>query len=155
MSNRFDEAGGKQDCFAPPRSSRVAPSAATARIERKETSHMKPVSIALAATLLGTSGAAAAQSANDARCIVLASGFAKQATGANQQKIAEDTLYFYLGRVGAEVTSAQFKATLDAEAKTLTDANASTLMAQCVSPVKSMVQMLQSAARPPANPEGR
>ena len=115
---------------------------------------MKPLSIALAAALIVTSGAAAAQSASDARCIVLASGFAKQATGANQQKIAEDTLYFYLGRVG-NVSSAQFKATLDAQSKTLSDANASTLMAQCVSPVKSMVQMLQSAARPPANPEGR
>ncbi len=116
---------------------------------------MKPLSIALAAVLIATSRGAAAQSAIDARCIVLATGFAKQATGANQQKIAEDTLYFYLGRVGAEVTSAQFKATLDAEAKTITDANASTQMAQCVSPVKSMVQMLQSVARPPANPEGR
>ena len=119
---------------------------------------MKLLSITLAAALLATDGAAAAQSASDARCIVLATGFSKQATSANQQKIAEDTLYFYLGRVGAEMNSAQFKAALDAEAKTITDANAGTLMAECVSPVKAKVQLLQSLAtppRPPASPQGR
>lgn len=119
---------------------------------------MQPVSIALAAALLATGAAAAAQSASDARCIVLATGFAHQSTDANQQKIAEDTLYFYLGRVGAEVSSAEFKAALDAQAKTITDATAGTLMAECVAPVKTKVQLLQSLGtppRPPANPDGR
>lgn len=120
---------------------------------------MKPLSITIAATLVVTSGAAAAQSATDARCIVLATGFANHATDANQQKIAEDSLYFYLGRVGGQPNSAQFKAALDAQAKTITDANAATLMAQCVAPVKARVQLLQSLATPsrkaPVNPEGR
>jgi hypothetical protein len=124
-----------------------------------EISHMKPLSILLAATALVTSGAAAAQSASDARCIVLATGFANQAKDPNQQKIAEDTLYFYLGRVGGQPSSAEFKAALDAEAKTITDANADTQMAQCVSAVKSKVVLLQSLAPParkaPANPQGR
>jgi hypothetical protein len=118
---------------------------------------MKLFSIALAAALLVTGGAAGAQSASDARCIVLATGFAKQAKDANQQKIAEDTLYFYLGRVGSDVNSAEFKAALDAQAKTITDATAGTLMGECVAPVKTRVQLLQSVGtpRPPANPEGR
>ena len=119
---------------------------------------MKPLSTALAAALLATSGPAMAQSASDARCIVLATGFAHQSKDPNQQKIAEDTLYFYLGRVGAEVNSAQFKATLDAQAKTITDATAGTLMGECVSAVKSRVQLLQSVGTPPktpANPQGR
>ncbi len=120
---------------------------------------MKPLSIMLAGAVLGTSGSAAAQSATDARCIVLATGFANHATDANQQKIAEDSLYFYLGRVAGDPSSAQFKAALDAQAKTITDANAATLMAQCVAPVKTKVQLLQSLGtpppRPPANPQGR
>ena len=120
---------------------------------------MKPLSIALGAVLVATSGGAAAQSASDARCIVLATGFTKQSTSANQQKIAEDTLYFYLGRVGSEVNSAEFKAALDAQAKTITDGNAGTLMGECVAAVKTRVQLLQSVGtpppRPPANPEGR
>lgn len=119
---------------------------------------MKPLSIMLAAALLSSGGAAAAQSANEARCIVLASGFAHQAKDANQQKIAEDTLYFYLGRVG-QPSSAQFKAALDAQSKTITDANAATLMGACVSAVKTKVQLLQSVAAPPrrapVNPQGR
>ena len=120
---------------------------------------MKPLSIMLAAALLVTSGAAAAQSAGDARCIVLAAGFANQSKEANQQKIAEDTLYFYLGRVGGQTSSAEFKAALDAQSRTITDANAATLMAGCVGAVKAKVQLLQSLAPPPpkapANPQGR
>jgi putative SOS response-associated peptidase YedK len=119
---------------------------------------MKPLSIALAAALLVTGGTSAAQSASDARCIVLATGFANQSKDANQQKIAEDTLYFYLGRVGGQPSLAGFKAMLDAQAKTITDATADALMAQCVSAVKSKVVLLQSLGTPPrkaANPEGR
>lgn len=119
---------------------------------------MKSFSITLAATLVATSGAAAAQSATDARCIVLATGFANHSNNPNQQKIAEDSLYFYLGRVGGQPGSAQFKAALDAQAKTITDANAATLMAACVAAVKTKVQLLQSLGTPPrapANPEGR
>ena len=120
---------------------------------------MKPLSIALGAALLATSGASAAQRAGDAQCIVLASGFASHPKDANQQKIAEDSLYFYLGRVDGQPNSAQFKAALDAQAKTITDANAATLMAECVAAVKTKVELLQSIARPPAkapaNPQGR
>jgi hypothetical protein len=123
-----------------------------------ETSHMKPFSIVLAAALLVTGGAASAQSANDARCIVLATGFANQSKDANQQKIAEDTLYFYLGRVTGQPSAAQFKTALDAQSKTITDANAATLMSSCVGAVKTKVQLLQSIATPPKapnNPQGR
>lgn len=120
---------------------------------------MKPLSITLAATLLAASAASAAQSPSNAKCIVLATGFANHAKDANQQKIAEDSLYFYLGRVDGQPNSAQFKAALDAQAKTITDANAATLMAECVAAVKTKVQLLQSIAAPspkaPANPQGR
>ena len=119
---------------------------------------MKTTSIALAAALLAMAGPAVAQSATDARCIVLATGFANQPKDANQEKIAEDSLYFYLGRLAGQPTSAQLKTMLDEQAKTITDANAATLMAECVSAVKAKVQLLQSLApqaRPSANPQGR
>ena len=123
---------------------------------------MKVSHLALAAALLTTSGAALAQSATDARCIVLASAFASQSKDANQQKLAEDSLYFYLGRVNGQPTTPQFKAALDAQSKTLTDANAGTLMGECVKAVQAKVQLLQTlaapptpATKPPANPQGR
>ena len=124
---------------------------------------MKIVTLALAGALLATSGAAAAQSATDARCIVLSNAFAGQSKDANQQKIAEDTLYFYLGRISGQPTAAQMKAAMDAQAKTLTDATAGAQMGECVKAVQAKVQLLQTlaaqsqpqTAKPPANPQGR
>jgi hypothetical protein len=116
--------------------------------------------MALAAALLATGGAAAAQSATDARCIVLATAFANQSKDANQQKLAEDSLYFYLGRIGGQPTAAQMKALLDQQAKTITDANAGTLMGDCVKGVQAKVQLLQALAAQsqpakPQQPQGR
>ena len=56
-------------------------------------------------------------------------------------------------------TSAQFKAALDAQSKTLTDATAGNLMGECVKAVRAKVELLQTLAapqpKPPANPQGR
>jgi|GEM_PF-5175717 hypothetical protein len=126
---------------------------------------MKTIHLTLAAALLTASGtAASAQSANDARCILLANAFAGDSKDAKQQKIAEDTLYFYLGRIAGQPTAAQMKAAFDQQGKTITDANAGPLMNDCVKPVLAKVQMLQAVsndskpapqAQPPAQPEGR
>jgi len=125
---------------------------------------MKAIHLTLAGALLMASGSASAQSANDARCILLANVFAGQSKDARQQKIAEDTLYFYLGRIAGQPTSAQMKAVMDQQGKTITDANAGPLMNDCVKPVLAKVQVLQSLstgskpaplAQPPAQPQGR
>jgi len=116
---------------------------------------MKIISFAAAAALLATSGAAAAQSATDARCILLASAFAKQDKDANAQKLAEATFYFYLGRVGSQETAAQLKTLFAAQAKTLTDATAGEGMNNCVKDFQSRIQLIDSlsgsepAAAPP------
>ena len=129
---------------------------------------MKATHLALAAALLAVSGTATAQSATDVRCILLANAFASQSKDANQQKIAEGTLYFYLGRLSGQPTSAQMKTAMDQQAKTITDANAGTLMSDCVKPVNDKIQLLQAlaaqsqpaqsqptSAKPPAQPQGR
>ena len=123
---------------------------------------MKAFSLALAVAFMTVGSAATAQSAaTDARCIVLATAFANQSKDANQQKIAEDSLYFYLGRLNGQPSTAQFKAMLDAQGKTITDANAGSLMGECVKAVQAKVQLLQSLATPPqpatkpTNPQGR
>jgi len=127
---------------------------------------MKATRLALAAALVATSGAATAQTANDARCILLANAFAGQSKDANQKKLAEDSLYFYLGRIDGQPSAAQMKTVMDAQAKTLTDANAGQLMGECVKAVQAKVQLLQTLAaqsqpatpaqtKPPAQPQGR
>lgn len=116
---------------------------------------MKALNIALATALLATGGAAAAQTASDAQCIVLSNAFAGQAKDARAKEIAEASLYFYLGRVG-NMTAAQLKTLLDAQSKTITQANAGPAMSQCAATIKSKVDMLNSikgaAKTTPAKP---
>jgi hypothetical protein len=130
---------------------------------------MKTIRLVLATALLASGTAAAAQSATDARCILLANAFAGQSKDAKQQKIAEDTLYFYLGRIAGQPTTAQMKAVMEQQSKTITDANAGTLMGDCVKPISAKIQLLQTLAppqpaaaapavpqaKPPAQPQGR
>ena len=76
--------------------------------------------------------------------------FASQSKDANQQKAAEATLYFYLGRVASGTTSAQLKALLTAQAKTITDKTAGDMMNKCVDGVQSKVPLLQTLTPAPA-----
>ena len=115
---------------------------------------MKFTAIALGAALLATGGAASAQSGTDARCMMLSNIFARQAKEPNAQKAAEASLYFYLGRIGPNATTAQIKALFDAQAKTITQANAGTLMGDCAKAVQTKVDLLQSLA-PPQPPQAQ
>ena len=114
---------------------------------------MKALPITLAAALVATSGAAAAQTANDARCLLLSSAFAKQTQDANAQKLAEASFYFYLGRIAPQATAAQLKSLFDTQAKGLTDAAAPGLMNACAKEFQTKVEMLNSLAGnpPPAS----
>lgn len=127
---------------------------------------MKIRYFALAAALAATSGVAVAQSANDARCILLANAYAKQSKDPAAQKMAESSVYFYLGRIGSQATTAQMKALFDQQSKTITDANAGGLMGDCVKGVETKIEMMQTlaaqeaptaapATKKPANPQGR
>ena len=119
---------------------------------------MKALTIALATALLTTAGAATAQTASDAQCIVLSNAFSGQAKDAKAKEIAEASLYFYLGRLTTVPTAAQLKTTLESAAATITDANAGTLMAECVKPVQQRIQVLSDLsqqAKPKPQPQGR
>jgi hypothetical protein len=105
----------------------------------------------IAAALLMTGGAATAQSASDAQCFILSNALAQQAKNADDQKAAEVSIYFYLGRIGNGETAAQLKALFDAQAKTITQANAGTLMNGCIKNVQDKMQLVQSLA--PAQPQ--
>ena len=116
---------------------------------------MKATHLTLAAALLASSGAAAAQTATDAQCLIVSNAFAQGAKDADQRKTAEATLYFYLGRIGERMTSTQLKSLFDTEAKTLTDKTAGATMNKCVQAVQSKVQLLESlspAAEPAKKP---
>lgn len=122
---------------------------------------MKALRIALATAFLATGGAAAAQTASDAQCIVVSNAFAAQAKDPKAQKIAEASMYFYLGRISNTMTAPQLKALLDAQTKTLNQQNAGPTMTKCAAAIQAKVDMLETAggAKPataePAQPPGR
>lgn len=103
----------------------------------------------IAAALLMSGTAAAAQSASDAQCFILSNLFAAQSKDAQQQKAAEASLYFYLGRIGSNATATQVKTLFDAQAKTITETNAATLMNGCIKTLQGRMQLIQSL-NPPA-----
>ena len=106
---------------------------------------MNALHLAIAAALLASSGAAAAQTASDAQCIVLSNAFAGQAKDPQAKELAEASLYFYLGRVG-NVTAAQLKTQLEAQTKLITQASAGPAMQKCAAVIQSKVDLLKTVA---------
>lgn len=117
---------------------------------------MKMVRLVAASALLLGSDAVFAQSANDAQCIILVNEFAKQAKDPNQQKAAQNALFFYLGRIGDGATSGQLSALFDAQMKNLNESNAQAKLEACMKSIDGKVQLLSSLGapvqRPPAKP---
>jgi hypothetical protein len=112
---------------------------------------MKSLPLVLAAAVLATGTAASAQSATDAQCIVVSNAFAAQAKDPKAQKIAEATIYFYLGRIANTMTGPQLRALLETQGKTLNQQNAGPTMEKCAAAVQAKVSLLESLA--PAQPK--
>jgi hypothetical protein len=113
---------------------------------------MKVIPILAAATLFTATGAAAASSANDARCFVLSNVYASDTSDPKAQKIAEAAFYFYLGRIGP-ATGAEIKTIFEQQGETITDSTAGGLMDRCVKEFQSRLQLIQSPGPPPPAPE--
>jgi hypothetical protein len=113
---------------------------------------MKPIRIAIALGLLLSSGAAVAQTASDVGCILVSNAFMHASKDADAQKLAEASLYFYLGRIPDRTTPAQLKALFEQQAKTLTDATAGTVMQACVKNLQDKIQLVQGLSPQPTQP---
>jgi len=117
---------------------------------------MNGIRFAAAAALLTIGGAASAQTATntDAGCIIVSNAFAHSVKDTEAQKIAEASLYFYLGRIGEHATAAQLKPIFDAAAKTITDATAPALMSACVKELQAKTELVEGLQpKPPAQPQ--
>lgn len=115
---------------------------------------MRLTRIGIAAALLMSSGAVSAQTATDAQCLLLSNAFGGSAKDADSQKTAQAAVYFYLGRIGDRMTAAQLKALFGQASKSITQANAGTLMDACVKNVQTKMDLVQSVATP-AQPKGK
>jgi hypothetical protein len=116
---------------------------------------MKAIGIVIAATLLATSGAAAAQTASDVACMIVSNGFAKNSKDPASQKAAEASLYFYLGRVSSVITPTQLKGMFDEQAKGINDKTAPAIMDGCVKAIQAKFEFVQGLSKPQNQPQGR
>ena len=110
---------------------------------------MKVLTPILATALLLAGTAASAQSMTDAQCLILGNVFASQAKEPEQQKAAQASVMFYMGRIKPGTTAAQMKALLESASKPITDANAGPKMNDCLKALQTTGQLLQSIAPPP------
>jgi hypothetical protein len=106
---------------------------------------------AAASGLLALAAPAAAQSlASDVKCLVVSNLFAKSKDPKARQAGVE-TRFFYLGRLNG--SAAQIQAALEAQGRTITQANAGPTMQACARAVvqrASEVQAIGQRIRPPA-----
>ena len=119
-------------------------------VELMEEPRMNFVRLALATALVISSGAAVAQTATDAGCLMLSSAFAQKSADEQVKKIAETAYYFYLGRVLDRTTAPQMKALLDQQSKVINDATATAMMKNCVQTLQSRSDLVQSLSAPPS-----
>jgi hypothetical protein len=114
---------------------------------------MNSIRLALAAVLVCSSTAVSAQSATDAGCLILSNAFADKAPEPGVKKIAEDTYYFYLGRIADRMTAPQLRALLDAQSKVIAKSNPSLMMKNCVMALQTRSQLMDSLSATPAAPK--
>ena len=96
---------------------------------------------------MALSGPAAAQATNDVRCLLASNLFSKAAKEPDARKLAEAGKYFYLGRIYGRLNEQQIRAQMTAEKKTLTPANATSVMAACAKQMQNGAQMVERVGR--------
>ena len=80
--------------------------------------------------VFGMSSPAAADAANDVRCILASNIFVKAAKDESMRKVAADAAFFYLGRMD-RYNSAQLRAVIVQQRKTISTENAGAVMNAC------------------------
>jgi len=115
---------------------------------------MRGTGLIVAAALASAPVAAAAQTvADDARCLVVSSTYARGAKDPKAHQIAQAASAFYLGRVDGRYPPAALKEALSAQLKLLTPANAPAIMNTCAARVGEAEMRIQQMA--PATPQAR
>ena len=110
---------------------------------------MRTIGLA-ALTILVVSAPAAAQTvAEDARCLLVSSTYARNAKDPKARSVAQAASAFFLGRVDGRYPPAALKAALVAELKTVSAASASSIMNACAARVMQAETRVQGAAPAP------
>lgn len=87
---------------------------------------------------------ARAQGVNDVRCLLASNAATKVAKDANERRVAEATLHFYLGRIDGRFNSTQLAAAFATQLKTLTGMTVGPTMQACYRHAQQRMMFVQS-----------
>lgn len=104
--------------------------------------------LALAGAACIASPALSQTAEQDVRCLMVSNIFSQTEKEAGKRQVASAARLFYLGRVDARVSGANLKATLAAQAKTITPENAGPAMTACARSMQGKMSALQGFAQP-------
>jgi hypothetical protein len=90
---------------------------------------------------------AAAQATNDVRCLMASNLFSKAAKDPKARQLAETGKYFYLGRVSGRFTEQQLRVQMQAQTKTITQANAGNVMSACTRQMQTGAAMVERVGK--------
>ena len=96
---------------------------------------------------LTTSAPAAAQATNDVKCLMASNLFSKAAKDPKARTVAEAAKFFYLGRLSGRINEPQLRAQMQAQAKTITQANAGNVMNACTRQMQSGAAMIERVGK--------
>lgn len=88
-------------------------------------------------------GPALAQSNNDVRCVLASNAATKVSKSVNEQRVAEATMHFYLGRIDGKYDSARLQAAFATQLKTLTGKNIGPTMQACYAYAQQRMQFVR------------
>jgi len=90
---------------------------------------------------------AAAQATTDVKCLMASNLFSKAAKDPKARTVAEAAKYFYLGRVSGRLNEQQLRVQMQAQAKTITKANAGNVMNACTRQMGSGAAMIERVGK--------
>jgi len=90
---------------------------------------------------------ASAQTANDVKCLLASNLYSVAAKEEKVRKIAEANKYYYLGRVTAHLNEQQIRSQVQVQGKTITAANAGSVMQACVGQMRSAATMVERVGK--------
>ena len=100
-----------------------------------------------AAVALFAGTPAAAQTTNDAKCLMASNLFSKAAKDPKARALGDAGKYFYLGRITGRLTEQQVRAQMVAQTKTITAANAGSVMSACAKQMEGGAAMVERVGK--------
>ena len=108
---------------------------------------MSRIALLAIGALALTAVPASAQTPNDVRCLLVSNVFAKAGKAEKERKIAEATMYFYLGRIAGRFSDAQLKAAFDAQQKAIKGMNGAPIMTACARNMTTSASKVQTLSQ--------